>query len=340
MASKSQSENLAQHMTLFSLLSGHTLGRGPSVQRGGKPATGNLKPGRFPRGEGLKTLKPQELLAVRVPKTRIVNGKIEGYQRNFNAEKARSIARWIAANPDDYIKTLPVIEISIVGTGNDFYAFYTDGQHRGAGGVISVMPIRAVITRRTEDEARRLFTLQGKASRVSSNLLIIDSDGPFEEYIQDALTDEAHPWAKLISSSINGSSANRISASAAFTMLQIYVRGKYTPPGRIIGNNPDTDEFDKKAADELATLMSVFGTRTSNPLAYSSTGLRAIARSARAILMDHERHVDDWNRWLRHMPIFRFADYAYLKSNIEMANALIKHWNKQLPAKRKIRLID
>lgn len=341
----SQTQRLTRetHLTLYSLLQGHQLRQGAPISRGGMPATKGLQPKRFPKGEGLKTLAPEELLSVLVPVARIRHGKIEGYQRSFNATKARAIGKWIEDNKTGkaYLKMLPVIEISVVGTsGDDYVAFYTDGQHRAAGAVIAGHPIRAVITKRTPDEARRLFTLQGKATRPSRNLLIIDSDGPYEEYIQDAMTSDNHPWSNLITNAVSGSSKNRMSATAAFTMLQIYIRGKISPAGRDVGNVTDQMEFSREDADELAIFMAAFGTRVSNPVAYSSVGLRAIALTARAVFKSRERHDGDFNRWITRMPTFNFANYIYLKSSTELADQMIRFWNHRMPAERKAARID
>lgn len=330
-------ENGRSHMTLYNLLQGFTMGRGASVSRGGKPATGEFKPEPFPRREGLRKITPGQLLSVRIPVTRIMNGKIEGYQRKFSAGRARSIARWLHNNRTEYLRTLPVIEISVLEDGT---AFYTDGQHRAAGAVIEGVPIRAVITRRTIEEARRLFTLQGLAIRPPRNLLIINSDGPFEEYIQDAITCENHKWSKLITSTESGKSHTKMSPTTAFAMLQIYVVGRLSPAGRDVGQNIDEGKFDIDAADQLAALVSSFGSKSTNRLAYSAIGLRAIALTARQVFRNQEPHADDFNRWLRIMPAFQFSDYAYLRSSNELADMMIKYWNVRLPKSRKAQRID
>lgn len=330
-------ENGYNHMTLYNLLQGFTMGRGASVARGGKPATGTFKPEAFPRREGLRKITPGQLLSVRVPVARIANGRIEGYQRKFKAAKARAIARWLHDNRAEYIRTMPVIEISVLPDGQ---AFYTDGQHRAAGAVIEGVPIRAVITRRTVEEARRLFTLQGLATRPPRSLLIIDSDGPFEEYIQDALTCDNHKWSKLITSTESGKSSTKMSPTTAFTLLQIYVIGRLSPAGRDIGQNIDAGKFDVDAADQLAALVSAFGQKSTNRMAHSAIGLRAIALTARQVFRNQEPHADDFNRWLRIMPAFQFSDYAYLRSSKELADQMIKYWNVRLPKNRKAQRLD
>src|SRR5436305_6176422 len=115
-----------QFLTMHSLLSGLQLRQGAHVSRGGMPMHRNLNPKPFPMREGQVVLTPQQLLSVRVPQARIRHGSIEGYQKPFDARRARQIAKWMEANKDEYMKTLPAIEISI--DGNQAYA--TDGQHR------------------------------------------------------------------------------------------------------------------------------------------------------------------------------------------------------------------
>lgn len=59
-------------LTLFDVLQGMSLGRGPAVSRGGKPATNNLKPKPFPVNiQGVYLASPRELLSVKVPVLRI-----------------------------------------------------------------------------------------------------------------------------------------------------------------------------------------------------------------------------------------------------------------------------
>jgi hypothetical protein len=330
---------MATYLSLYEILQGLSLGRGASIDRGGKPATQNLKPEPFPTNrEGVFKMKPEQLLSVRVPVARIRNGEIEGYQRVLVPMKARSMYRWLKANEKTYYKVLPAVEVSIC---EDHCAYYTDGQHRAAGGIMAKLPIKVIVTRRTFEEARQLFALQGRALRPSRNLLIIDSDGPFEEYIQDALTSNDHPWSRLISASQSGGSKNRISVTTAYTLLRIYVAGKNSPAGRDVGKNTDPTEFDQSAADQFATLLAAFGTRQTNPLAFGSISLRAIAIAARAIFRNaaHEVVPDDQGRWIRLMPQFQFSTYLHLKNSTELANHLIRFWNKRLSDSRKIALI-
>jgi hypothetical protein len=90
----------------------------------------------------------------------------------------------------------------------------------------------------------------------------------------------------------------------------------------------------------LAALISVFGRKDTNKLAFSAIGLRAIALTARQVFRNQEPHGDDFNRWLRIMPAFQFSDYAYLRSSNELADQMIKYWNVRLPKNRKVQRLD
>lgn len=326
---KSKADN--PHPTLYEILeSVNTLG----YKGRGKPVTPveGMKPKGISLKEGLTTLSPEQMLTLRIPIQRVEPGVINGYQRHLNAARAREFARWLQVNPD-YLRVLGTVEVSIDTDGN---AYLTDGQHRAAGAVMAKMPLRAILTRRTDDEARRLFALQAKASRPNRNVLIFDSDGIFEEYIQDAVTNVNHPWHALVTSAQQGTSKTRMSATAAYNMLRVYV-------GRMGGQQmfvsaAAEERFDKDAADHLAVLMSAFGTRQSNPLAWSASGLRAIAASARLVFREREPHPGDTDRWVRHMSRFPFMQYAYLRGYTDLTEKMVAWWNKNLQAERKVQM--
>jgi hypothetical protein len=42
-------------------------------------------------------------------------------------------------------------------------------------------------------------------------------------------------------------------------------------------------------------------------------------------------------RWIRHMPLFDFAKYPHLLGKEqELGLMMVEHWNKRLPAERKV----
>lgn len=285
---------------------------------------------KIPNREGLITLTPGQLASIRVPVQRMEDDQIRGYQRHLTILKARRFARFLVQTPN-YIKVLPVAEVSIDGNGN---AFWTDGQHRGAGAIIARKSLRVVITKRTEAEARKLFSLQAEGTKPPRNVLIFDGDGPFEEYVQDAVTDPNHPWHGLITTAHNGSSKTKMSATAALAMLRCYVARTSHISGVI--TDAENEKFEKRIADEMAMLVATFGTKATNPLAFTSLSLRAIAETARKVFRENEPIESDRERWVRHMSKFNFGLFQHLRSYSELAERLRTHWNKHLADDRKI----
>jgi hypothetical protein len=281
------------------------------------------------RREGVHILAPEQLLAIRIPIQR-VQGDIVGYQRHLRAEKVRDFGRWIAEHRDNYLNLVPVIEVSWTGD----HLFYTDGQHRAGGAVIARVPMRVLVTKRTEDEARHLFALQAKATRVSKNVLILNSNGNIEEYIQDAVTSTDHPWSNLIASGQSGNSKTRMSASTAFNILRVYAaKSKHMSATAL---DTERAKFNKKDADELAVLISALGSKVNNPDAFAPSNLRAVAIVARAVFLEREPHRNDRDRWIRKIGRFPFAQYGYVRNYYEMSQKLVAYWNRNLPPERRV----
>lgn len=319
------------HPTLYEILS--TVQREKSSTRVATYGL-NIKP--FQHREGTYFLTPEQLLSVRVPIQKITDGRIAGYQRYIRAKKARQIARYITQT-EDYEKVMPSVEISIDGKGN---AFFTDGQHRAAGAVMAGKQFKVLVTRRSEEQARRLFANQVRQTRLNKNVLVLDGSGPFEEYVQDAVTGNGdHPWSNLISGSQYGASSTKrkIGAGTAYGLLIIYVGGYAGTMNSDRASHP-ADKFDREAADELAGLVTCFGDRESNPYAFSATSLRAIAIAAKAVFRDATPAPADRERWMKRMPQFDFGKYSYLKGSRDLAERLVVHWNKQLITERKVSL--
>lgn len=297
-----------------------------------KSVVDDIKPKPFKPREGLVELSPEQLLTIRVPEQKIHDGHVEGYQRHLDSYKARRASERIA-NDAAYMKTLGTPEVSLT----DDMLFFTDGQHRAAGAVIARVPLRVLITKRSEAEARQLFTDQRYATKPPANVQIFNASGVFEEYIQDAVTDPSHPWNRLISTAQKSAGPSKITAAGALGMLRIFV-GRSTHQGNFAGT-PDTQadfdaRFDKHAADQLATLLSAFGSKQTNPLAYKASSLRAIAIAAKAVFRDRDpdyRYLkEDEQRWITHMTRFPFHAFASLGSASELALRMKLHWNKNL----------
>jgi hypothetical protein len=285
----------------------------------------DIRPKSFQHREGLQKLSPEQLLSIRVPVQKITGGHVTGYQRHLDSYKARRAAERIKNDPE-YEKTIGTPEVSIDGNGQ---AFYTDGQHRAAGAVIARKPLVVRVTKRSETQARQLFADQRYATKPSANVQIFNGTGPFEEYIQDAVTDPQHPWNRLISTAQKGGSPSKMSAAGALSMLKIFV-GRSAHFGNTVGGGGVEDRFEEKAADQLAVLVSAFGTRQTNPLAYKASALRAIALTAKAVFRDREPHKDDEQRWVTHMTRFPFHAFASITSASELSLRMKLHWNKSL----------
>lgn len=300
--------------TLFEILSSVNVGK-----HSHKKITDGMTMDKVPQREGVVVLTPSQLLSIRVPLQVVVKEQIRGYQRHLQPAKSRDLARKLDTYVDDaYMRELPVAEVSIDGD----FAYWTDGQHRGAAHVIANRPMRVLVTRRTADEARRLFLSQGSATRPNRNVLIFNGDEPIDEYIQDAVTSNDHPWSKLVTASTWGGNSHRLSATTARMLLTRYL---------------GSSVFDRNEADRLAALLSAFGTKQSNQLAFGAKSLQAIAMVARSVFREREEHPKDRDRWATTMPRFNFAVVQYHPVS-EITYRLLQHWNKRLPDARQAKL--
>lgn len=323
----------SEFQTLFELLSELHVGkarRGTGVRY----VTTGRTPKPFPQREGVYVVEPDEILSIRVPRQRIVEGSIVGYQRGLTVQKAHAVAREIEANPETYMDELTLPDVSL----DAGMAFATDGQHTLAGAAIANMPMKVVAIKRSPSLQKARFTSQAKATRINRNVLILDAVGVIEEYIQDAVTDPKHPWNELISVASTGGASHttkKISATSAYVMLQNYAMGLRS---NHVAQTTDVDKrFDSKAADDLARLLRAFGDRRINPYAFSGTGLRAIARAGLSIMRENPTFkAEDLTRWETHMPKFPFVKYQYLRSHLEIAEQMVNWWNRGLSGRRRV----
>lgn len=297
-------------------------------QKGRIPVTRGLTKRAAPTKPGLVQITPEQALSVIIEHVS-VNGTVEGYQRKTNVGHARRIARALERGED-------VGEVSLGLDGGRLLA--PDGQHRLIGCVISRKPIWAVIRPMTTDARAKRFASQQQARRVSAEVLAMASSGAIQRYIQDAVVARKngtdHAWAKLVGAH---NSAYVMGPHVAVSALTNYTLG-------LRGSNHvnRVDEvrlnaaFNAKLGDELAQLLLTFGTKSTNPLAFRPSAVKAIADAAVLVIFKQGRKPQDIARWERHMASFDWSGYAWVKSQRELSLFLIRHWNKRLGLDKKI----
>lgn len=282
-----------------------------------------LKPKRPLVAEGLHVFQPAELLTLGV-NTIEVNGRVVGYQRDPDMHHARKIALALRDG-----KPVPVIHVALDGRGR---MALVDGQHRAIAAVIARVPLVGVVARMDKQEQAELFFSQRRAKVVDPNVLVLAGAGPFERYIQEAVATSNHPWGEIVSG--NRNSKTRIGPN---TMYQLLIRYVANRAGTATGNRQLVDDkWDRGLADELAPLVACFGNKQTNPLAFKPGHLKAISEAAMWVFRRHDRHEEDYERWLRHMPLFPFERYVHVRTQQQMTAWLLEHWNKRLTGNRRI----
>jgi hypothetical protein len=285
--------------------------------------TDGLRPQRPPTGEGLHVLRPEQLLPLQVHAV-AVNGRVVGYQRELDVAHARKVARQMRDG-----RPMPPITLALDGRG---HLAVVDGQHRAAAGVIARVPVEAIVKRMTKEEQAALFFGQRNAKTVDRNVLVLAGHGPFDRYVQEAVSVNAHPWHPIVS-------ANRHSKTkiAPYAMFQLLVRYVGNVEGQAAAHKgPMDDRWDRGCADELAALVSCFGNKQTNPLAFRPATVQAIGAAAMWVFRRHSRHEDDFERWQKHMPLFPFEQWLHVRTQRQMTNALLDHWNKRLSGSRRV----
>lgn len=267
---------------------------------------------------------PEQALSIIIPRVE-VNSRISGYQRDFYRQQARRVALGIREG-----KVFPPVSLSIDGHGA---VYGTDGQHRIVGHVIEREPVAAVIRRLTKEQQRQLFSDQGEGRKVDRNVLILAGRSPYDEYIQDAITSNTHPWGQIVSA--NPKSRTRIGPYAMQVLLIQYVGN--TTQAKL--NSAIVERWDEQLANEMAPLIACFGNKQTNPQAFRATSLRAIGETAMHVFRRNETvQESDHERWVRHMPMFRFDNYIHVRRQSDMTYWLVAHWNKKLHEARKVSL--
>lgn len=292
--------------------------------------TEGLTPKPFPFHEGYFSVGPEQLASARVPLRRIVGTKVEGFQRDSTNIHARRMARALLAGDE-----MPPLAISIFvdEDGNDLSrdVFIGDGQHRALGALMARCPLHVVVKRRTIAEARRLFENQKKARGLRSEDTLLIGSSPIALYVQDAMTNDAHPWADLVSE--NGSRSGTVKMNQMAFIVGMYAYNSLQTDVATYTNREQ--EFDQELAAQMARLVRAF---RSNPDWTRGKNLRAITFAAIAVFRRSDlstRRPRDEERWLKQMPSFDFAGKQYLKEKA-MGNALVEHWNKRLPEERRV----
>lgn len=303
-----------------------------------KFVTDGLTPKPFPMKEGYYEVTPEQLASLKVPVI-TVGEKVTGFQRDARQSKAH--ARDMAKAMRDGEEFPPII-VSITKnsvTGEE-EAIVSDGQHRSVAAIISRTSCEVVVKERDETPAKNLFSNQTKSKRIRHDHTLLTGDSPLEIYIQDALTSDDHPWSDMISDPESARDKRRMTPVTAATMIGAYV---FDAMSAGVNNyiKRSHEGFDTARADELAELIKAFGNKMTNPDAFRSRSLKSTTYAA--IYIFHRNpavKASDRKRWMEWMPRFAFRDYAHLWNNEQqLAQALVAHWNKRLPAERKVEVM-
>lgn len=286
--------------------------------------TKGLTPAPFPLHEGYFEVTPEQVASLRVPRVE-VGETIKGFQRDKINRHARKIAKSLLEGVE-----IPPMMISIFP---DEQAYVDDGQHRALASIIARKPVEVVVKRRTVAQARSLFANQGRAARVKNDDTLLTGDSPIELYLQDAVTTENHPWSRLVSPY----GGRGMSPTSMVICVGSFVFNTMNQSPTFF-TAQDPNDFDTRLADKLARLLEIFGTRTTNNMAFRAKSLRAIAFCAIYVFRRNEHsQPKDEERWRKHMPQFDFAKYPQmLNRENDMAIALLDHWNKRLPESRRV----
>jgi hypothetical protein len=289
-----------------------------------KPITVGLKAQDPPFTPGLHYISPSQALNIFVDVLHIEDGQKSGYQRKADPAHVRRVARQLR---EGY--PFPPVLLA-VENGN--YAEAIDGQHRLLGAVMARKSAWVAAVEMTEHERQQLFAGQRKAKTVDRATLILAGDGPVEEYIQDAVTSSNHPWSRWI---VPYPSSNHIPVPTAYAAIASYGMATLRTP---TGTSPEyiAEHWRIKPANELADLISAFGTRQTNPDAFANAAFRGIVQAAIVIVRRRGSKPADVARWHKRMRAFPWRDYPQLRSSMEWGDALIAWWNKGLKKEQRV----
>jgi len=284
-----------------------------------------MKPRKPAVTEGLVLMSPEELLTVKIDVVS-VNGQIVGYQRDFNVKNARAVR-------DSLLKgeILPPVSLALDGHNN---LWGVDGQHRMGGAILARIPLWATVQRLDKNQRRSMFLSQRAARRVAPDILTLAGTDPVARYVQEAVIDNANPWAPIVSA--NRTSKTRISPYSAYQLLLRYV---FNVEGQAASYKKNMEAlWDRGRADELAPLIQCFGDKQSNPLAFKPGAIQAIGATAMWVFRRNARlQPADRDRWISHMPTFQFQRYLHHTTQQDKTDDLLNHWNKNLGPSRRVR---
>lgn len=304
------------------------LGRPAGGRKNAPPITKGLIPEPFPAKEGYFEATPAQLASLRVPKIE-VGSDIKGFQREKINQHVRKIAAALHSGEE-----VPPLILSIFPDG---LVYVDDGQHRALAALVVRKPLEVVVKRRTVEQARKLFTSQGKAKNIRTDDTLLTGDSALELYIQDALTSTNHPWSDLVT--LNRNTSTRMTPTTMGNMIGAFVFNTFNQGVTFYTTRNDHD-FDPKKADLLAELVRVFGTHATNPFAFRGRVLRTISYAATHVFWRNpaSQYEKDVIRWKKHMPQFDFAKYPHLfNRESELTLVLVEHWNKRLPVERRVK---
>jgi hypothetical protein len=254
------------------------------------PITQGLIPAEFPLNEGYWSASPEQLASLKVPKIEVTD-EVRGFQREKRNSHVRKIARAMLAGEE-----MPPLMISIFEDGN---AYVDDGQHRALASVLTRIPLEVVVKKRTVEQARKLFASQQKAAKLRRDDMLLTGDSPLELYIQDALTSSNHPWSSLVGMQ---ATKYRMSPTSMAACVGSFVYNSLSIGISDFIKRPEA-EFDENTAAMLGDLLHAFGTKSTNPVAFRASVLRAITFAAIYIFRRNDNmRVQDVGRWNTHMP--------------------------------------
>lgn len=282
-----------------------------------------LRPRLLPLGEGHHVFDPEELLALRI-EALSVNGRVIGYQREPDYKHARRVARALLAG-----KPFPPILVAIDSRGR---GAIVDGQHRAIAAVMAGLPIEAHVKKMSQTERAELFFGQRNAKTVDRNVLVLAGTGPFDRYVQQAVSTDDNAWSDIVSA--NRHSKTRITP---YAMYQLLIRYVGNAEGQAASHKTGMDDrWDRELADELAPLIACFGNKQTNPLAFKPAVVQAIGSTALWVFRRHATIESDRERWERHMPTFPFRNWIHVTTQQQVTSLLIEHWNKRLSGARRV----